>query len=151
MSTKLVRLKPYNPKRGCVIRRYTVYGFRFEETRGWYEVSGTVAAYLETIHQIPTDENSPKAFDVCSPKEAQVVENAERKATDEKARASEPNLAASPRVMSGSGDLTTADLRHEPEPEPEPETKPEKSEPKLEKTSPDPKPRSSKKKSGGRS
>jgi len=61
---KLVRLKPHDPKKGHVIRRYTAFAVRFEEARGWYKVSDEVAAYLSTVHQRPSDEDSPLAFDV---------------------------------------------------------------------------------------
>ena len=79
---KLVRLKPFDPKRGHVIRRYTAFSIRFEEARGWYKVADEVAAYLGTVHQVPGDEDSPLAFDVCSEEEAQRLETAEKKKTE---------------------------------------------------------------------
>ncbi len=107
---KLVRLKPHDPKKGHVIRRYTAFAIRFEEARGWYKVSDEVAAYLATVHQRPGDEDSPLAFDVCSDAEAPRIETAEKKKAEERARAAEPNVAA-PRDIESVGDLTTADLR----------------------------------------
>lgn len=107
---KLVRLKPHDPKKGHVIRRYTAFAIRFEEARGWYKVADEVAAYLATVHQRPNDEDSPLAFDVCSEEEAQRVETAERKKAEERARAAEPNVAAPYDVSARSPDLTTADL-----------------------------------------
>jgi len=107
---KLVRLKPYDPKRGHVIRRYTAFSIRFEEARGWYKVADEVAAYLATVHQVPGDEDSPLAFDVCTEEEAQSLETAEKKKAEERARAAEPNVAQPYDVSVRAGDLTTTDL-----------------------------------------
>lgn len=105
---KLVRLKPYDPKRGHVIRRYTVYSIRFEERRGWYRVEDEVAEYLKTVHQIYGDEYSPNAFDVCTEEEANQIDVEEKKKAEERARAGEPNIVR-PRDAT-SVDLSTADL-----------------------------------------
>ena len=107
---KLVRLKPHDPKKGHVIRRYTAFSIRFEEARGWYKVADEVATYLGTVHQVPGDEDSPLAFDVCTEEEAQRIEAAEKKKADERARAAEPNVAQPYDVSVRGGDLTTADL-----------------------------------------
>ena len=100
---KLVRIKPYDPKRGHVVRRYTVFSIRFDETRGWYRVADDVADYLGKVHQAPHDEDSPLVFDVCTEAEAHALEAAERKKAEERAKAAEPNVAT-------PYDLTTADL-----------------------------------------
>ncbi len=107
---KLVRLKPHDPKKGHVIQRYTAFSIRFEERRGWYKVSDEVAAYLATVHQLPGDEDSPLAFDVCSEEEAQRIEAAEKKKAEERARAAEPNVAQPYDVSAKGPDLSTADL-----------------------------------------
>jgi hypothetical protein len=107
---KLVRLKPHDPKKGHVIRRYTAFSIRFEEARGWYKVADEVASYLGTVHQVPGDEDSPLAFDVCTEEEAQRIETAEKKKAEERARAAEPNVAQPYDVSVRGGDLTTADL-----------------------------------------
>lgn len=107
---KLVRLKPHDPKKGHVIRRYTAFSIRFEEARGWYKVADEVAAYLATVHQVPGDEDAPLAFDVCSEEEAQRLETAEKKKAEERARAAEPNVAQPYDVSVRAGDMTTADL-----------------------------------------
>lgn len=107
---KLVRLKPYDPKKGHVIQRYTAFAIRFEEARGWYKVSDEVATYLATVHQVPGDEDSPLAFDVCTEDEAQRLEAAEKKKAEERARAAEPNVAQPYDVSVRAADLTTADL-----------------------------------------
>jgi len=114
---KLVRLKPYDPKKGHVIQRYTAFSIRFEERRGWYKVSDEVANYLSTVHQVPTDEDSPLAFDVCSEEEAQRIEAVEKRKAEERARAAEPNVAQPYDVSTKGGDLTTVDL---PQPQPRP-------------------------------
>jgi len=107
---KLIRIKPYDPKKGNVIRRYTAFGVRFEEARGWYKVSDEVAAYLGTVHQRPGDDDSPLAFDVCTEEEAQRLETSEKKKAEERARAAEPNVAQPHDVTVRPADLTTADL-----------------------------------------
>ena len=107
--SKLVRLKPHDPKKGHVIQRYTAFSTQFEERKGWYRVSDEIAAYLATIHQVPNDEDTPLAFDVCTDEEARNIEATEKKKAEERARAAEPNVAM-PRNVDG-GDLTTADLR----------------------------------------
>ncbi len=108
--SKLVRLKPHDPKRGHVIQRYTAFSTQFEEKKGWYRVSDEIAAYLGTVHQVPNDEDTPLAFDVCTEEEAKRLEAAEQKKAEERARAAEPNVAA-PHDIEPVGDLTTADLR----------------------------------------
>lgn len=76
--TMLARLKPYNKKKGCLIRRFTVFGVRFQEERGWYKVDDEVAAYLQTVHQDNNDPDSTMAFDVCTQDEAEAMESEEK-------------------------------------------------------------------------
>lgn len=108
---KLVRLKPFDAKRGHLIRRYTVFSSTFEEHKGWYRVSDDVAAYLATLHQVPNDADTPRAFDVCSQEEAEQIDLGEKKRAEERARALEPNAMAARDATAIGGDLTTADLR----------------------------------------
>ena len=70
METYLVRLKPYEPRRGVVLRRYSYRGIAFHEARGWYRVTKEVADYLRGVRQIAGDIHSAPAFDVCSEEEA---------------------------------------------------------------------------------
>lgn len=90
METLLVRLKPYDHRRGHVLRRYTYAGIKFQEERGWSRVDKPVADYLRTVRQVPGDSYSPLAFDVCTDEEAKTIDHAEadsakvkRSATDE--------------------------------------------------------------------
>ncbi len=108
---KLIRLKPLDAKKGHVICRYTAFSTTFEEHKGWYRVSNEVADYLATVHQVPNDEDTPLAFDVCTREEAQRIDVAEKKKAEERARAAEPNVATARDVTGVGGDLTTADLR----------------------------------------
>jgi hypothetical protein len=108
---KLIRLKPFDLKKGHIIRRYTVAGTTFEERKGWYRVSDHMAAYLATVHQVADDEDSPMAFDVCTQDDAKRIDAAEKKKAEERARAAEPNVATARDVTAIAGDLTTADLR----------------------------------------
>jgi hypothetical protein len=107
---KLIRLKPFDAKRGHLIQRFTAFSTTFEERKGWYRVADEVADYLATVNQVPNDDDTPLAFDVCTEEEAKRLEAAEKKKAEERARAAEPNVAT-PRVVTGGGDLTTADLR----------------------------------------
>lgn len=107
---KLVRLKPYDPKRGHVLRRYTAFGIRFDESRGWYRVSDEVAAYLAAVHEQPGLDYTPLAFDVCTEEEALTLEAREKKEQEERAIASAPNVATAHDVSARPADLTTADL-----------------------------------------
>ena len=99
----LARIKPYNPKRGHVLRRYVVWGIRFEERRGWYRVKERVAKYLKEVRTKSNDPDSPLAFDVMTQAEAENLEGQEKKAAIERAEAKSPNVA-------GATDLTTADI-----------------------------------------
>lgn len=113
---KLVRLKPYDPKRGHVLRRFTAFGVRFDEARGWYRVSDEVAAYVATVHEQPGFDYTPLAFDVCTEEEALALEIREKREQDERAIASAPNVATAQDVSSvkpptvSAGDLSTTDL-----------------------------------------
>jgi hypothetical protein len=111
---KLVRLKPLDAKKGHHIHRYTAFSTTFEEKKGWYRVSDEIAAYLATVHQVPNDEDTPLAFDVCTEDEAKGIEVAEKKKAEERARAAEPNVAMPHEIAPVGGDLTTADLAGEP-------------------------------------
>lgn len=73
----LVRLKPFNKKKGHVLRRYTYRGIRFQGARGWYRVTRDVADYLVRVFQVPGDEDSPQAFDVCTESEAKRIDKLE--------------------------------------------------------------------------
>lgn len=117
--SKLIRLRPLDAKKGHVIRRYTAFSMTFEEAKGWYRVSDEVAAYLQTVHQVPNDEDTPLAFDVCTEAEAKALELAEKKKAEERARAAEPNVAmprdvSSVGVATEAGDTRTAGRRQRP-------------------------------------
>ena|SRR5215831_7570470 len=108
--SKLVRLKPRDLKKGHIIRRYTAFSQTFDERRGWYLVSDEVASYLETVRQVPNDEDTPLAFDVCTEAEAKRLDDAERRKSEERARAVEPIATAPQESGPSKGDLTAADL-----------------------------------------
>lgn len=80
MSTYLVRLKPYDPRRGHLLQRFTYAGIKFHEARGWYRVEPDVAEYLRTVHQRPSDQHTPFAFDVCTDDEARALEQRDKEA-----------------------------------------------------------------------
>lgn len=80
MDTVLVRLKPYDPRRRHLLRRYTYRGLKFHEERGWYRVHCSVGDYLKTVRQVFGDVYSPLAFDVCTEDEAKALEGQEKEA-----------------------------------------------------------------------
>jgi hypothetical protein len=89
-KSMLVRLKPHDPKKGLLLKQYTYQGIRFQAGRGWYRVDGEVAAYLEEVHSVPGDEDTPLAFEVCTPDEARAMDEKDRKAARQVLPAEEP-------------------------------------------------------------
>jgi len=111
METMLVRLKPLDPRRGHVLRRYPYQGIKFHEERGWYRVAKAVADYLRSVHQQPADPHSPLAFDVCTEEEARAAEAKEKEAQNaRKTAAVDIKLS----VARPAGAVTTADLPEAP-------------------------------------
>lgn len=109
METMLVRLKSFDPRRGCVLRRFTYAGIKFHEERGWYRVDKTVADYLRGVRQVPADEVSQLAFDVCTEEEAKALDT--REESEAKVRKA---AADDVRLSPARGDLTTAELAKTP-------------------------------------
>ena len=107
MDTLLVRLKPFDPRRGHVLRRYTYAGIKFQEERGWYRVEKPVAEYLRAVREVPSDRHSPPAFDVCTEAEAKALEARESDAAKFK-RSATDDLKVVPARPAGS--LTSDDL-----------------------------------------
>ena len=114
METLLVRLKAYDPRRGHVLRRYTYAGIKFQPERGWYRVEKPVADYLRNVRQLPADEFSPLAFDVCTDAEAKALETTETEEATVKKSASDELKVVPARA---SGAVTTEDLPKTASPE----------------------------------
>lgn len=119
--SKFVRLKRFNGKQH-VLQRYTVFGIKFEESKGWYEVDDDVAAYLKTVKQVqdsPDAEFSADAFDVVDTLEqARELDEKERKKAERK-KAEDAERVRRPQAVQArgagrgrpsAGDLTTEDL-----------------------------------------
>jgi len=152
--SKYVRLKPYNPHLGQVLRRLSVGGRLFREEQGWYIVDDATAVMLSKFRQIEADPRSPAAFDIGTKREALVMEREERKARRIKARvqeaqamgrplgalaseasaldedaplpAPEPSNEVFDEVGHLDDDLEEEEGEPDPEPEPEPEPEPKK-------------------------
>jgi len=107
METLLVRLKPHDPRRGCVLQRYTYCGIKFHGERGWYRVEKAVADYLRSIRQIAGDEHSPPAFDVCTNDEAKDLDAREKEGAATRASATDDIKMSEAR---SGGAVTTEDL-----------------------------------------
>lgn len=98
-----VRIKPHNPRKGYRLRRYLVFGMKFEEEKGWYRINSAVnyggqqidvAAYLGEVRNSEIDEDSALAFDIATEAEAKAIDAREKKAREKKASAAEPNASA---------------------------------------------------------
>lgn len=63
-----VRLKPYNPRRGCYLRNYvdSRTGAKFSVEKGWYQVPRSLADRLGKVTQRSHDPDSPLAFEIMS-------------------------------------------------------------------------------------
>lgn len=120
MSSVLVRLKPYDRKRKQVVRQYTIFGMRFKESRGWYEVDKEVARMLEPLQQPATGDTPadlmPKLFDIMTHDGAAALEEAQRRRQEERAKAIRPHKMRATRTAKKavtkrkSNDLSTDDL-----------------------------------------
>ena len=87
MATKLVRLKPHNPGRGFPLKRFAYFGIVFDAEKGWYRVSEEIAQYLSTVHQVPNDSYSQKAFDICDVEEAKAIDSKEKAESENRRKA----------------------------------------------------------------
>lgn len=83
-ETMFVRIKPYNPRKGYVLRRVTVEGQRFDEDR-WYEVGAEFAARLEKLRQKDHKPESPPAFDVVTREQADEMDARRRREAERSA------------------------------------------------------------------
>ena len=107
METMLVRLKPYDRRRGHVLRTLTYRGMKFVGERGWYRVNRVTADELRTLHQVHGDPLSPRAFDVCTEEEALRMD-ADEAAANRPVRATDDVPLMAPKRAPDA--LTTADL-----------------------------------------
>ncbi len=107
MDTMLVRLKPYDPRRGFVLRRFTYAGIKFHEERGWYRVDKAVADYLRGVHEAPESDFTPLAFDVCTEEEAKAIDA--REESESRVRRT-PSEAVSFTAARAPGAVTSGDL-----------------------------------------
>lgn len=116
MDTLFVRLKPFDPRRGHLLRRYTYRGIKFQDERGWYHVPQDVGEYLRTVHQVSGDEHSPLAFDVGTEAEAKALDAKDKESSVHRRLASEAITLSLPREGAATADdtATSTDLPEEP-------------------------------------
>ncbi len=107
MKTLLVRLKPHDPRRGCVLRRYTYRGIKFDGQRGRYRVDKDVADYLREVRQVAGDAHSQLAFDVCTADEAKALDAREKEEAVARSAAGDDIKVSAAR---GEGTVTSDDL-----------------------------------------
>jgi|WetSurMetagenome_2_1015567.scaffolds.fasta_scaffold104444_1 hypothetical protein len=91
-DTLLVRLKPYNPKRGHTLQRYCYSNIIFRTDRGWYRVEAKLAAELRSVQQVHTNQDSAPAFDVCTEEEARAIDEREADAAETRKSAGKSNV-----------------------------------------------------------
>lgn len=106
-SKVLVRLKPYNPKRGFKLERVMFRGVKFLQDR-WYKVPAKHEPALKDMTQDPNDEDSQKAFDVVRTlAEAQEIVKKEKQRAARKAAKADSPLEV---TETSGGDLSINDL-----------------------------------------
>lgn len=127
MSTMLVRIKPYNPRRGHVLRRFTYAHprtgtrYRFDDSRGWYTVPTEVARVLEGVHSRYEDLDSPLAFDVCTKEQAIALDQRETVEEEPKAKPTRARSAVDAKPADDTAGKAPEPTKPEPEPEKDPE------------------------------
>ena len=104
---KFVRIRPYDKRRGQLVRRYVYGGFKFLGDHGWYEVDDEIAAYLKTVRTFPEDPDSKPVFDVSDQDGAKKIALAEYEETHPDRKITE--------AIAGAQKVTTADLVGVPE------------------------------------
>ena len=113
-----VRIRPYNKRRGQLVRRYVYGGVRFEVNLGWYQVDDVIAEYLKTVLTHQGDPDSKLVFDVSDKAGAEKIAHEEYEAANPERKISE--------ATAGVQKVTVADLKspvggNAPSPEPEQE------------------------------
>lgn len=109
-ATYWVRVKPYNPARGHVIKRYHAAGRMWHGGDGltqiphWVKVTEQLAKKLATFHQSDRDPYAPRIFDIVTEEKKRFIEKQE----DEIRRQIRGGVAinAMPDVSARSLDLT---------------------------------------------
>lgn len=99
----LVRLRPYNKRRGNVCRQYVLKGKVFKESKGWYLLpAGNLVEYLRSLCVDSSDPESAKMFDVMNKTEAEATDKREKLAARERAEANSPNAVENARAGRGT-------------------------------------------------
>lgn len=101
-----VRVKPYDPKKGHHVQRYTFRSVVYREDRGWYTIADEkLAQRLKKIRQDSENSNSPRVFDVCTRAEALAIQKREARMVRSKGKRTVQDLDED-----FSGTVTTDDL-----------------------------------------
>jgi hypothetical protein len=114
---KLVRVKPYAPKKGHLVRRIVYRSRLFRADRGWYEVDDAFAKELATLKQPDSSQyhgvNQP-VFDVTDLSGAEELDKQDvqqLKATPAAPYKVEPPPPPAPAKGQRRGEMSTAELR----------------------------------------
>lgn len=122
-----IRIKPFNPRRGHMLRRFCFKGKVFHVGR-WYKVSESFAQQVSEIHQKANDEDSPYAFDVATEQQARAIESKERaKEESERKKIDRAEVVSAQEIRDDSlrgGAVTTAALHAAEEVDDLPDVKP---------------------------
>ncbi len=101
---KVARLKPFNRRRGQLLRRYVFENFKFQCDR-WYVVPDDVAAHLSTVHSQPLyPDDSPLAFDIFDSREEAEAQHLREQEQEQEASVKNPQFV---------GALSTKDLKRD--------------------------------------
>jgi hypothetical protein len=129
-----VRLKPYDPGHGCVLRTYIDHrtGIKFYDPGKWIEIPASLRDWLGKARQVYADPASPPAFDFAKdPEEIETIEAEWKRIQEERRRRAGiqvkkvvKSYTAEDLRKGATGVMTTGDLQH-PEPEPALESLPE--------------------------
>lgn len=67
------RVRPFDPRRGFLCKRYVFKGFKFEAEKGWYKVSESLAADLKKCTQNPNAADPKPVFEIATKEEAEKI------------------------------------------------------------------------------
>lgn len=98
-----VRIRPYDKRRGQLVRRYVYGGVKFEVDKGWYQTDDVIAEYLKTVLTFPENPDSKPVFDVSDQIGAEKIAKEEYEAANPERKISE--------ATSGAQKVTVADLK----------------------------------------
>jgi hypothetical protein len=104
LLTRYIRVHPKQPQRGFRTSRFSIYGYMFQESEGWYRATFSEEQwdYLRNVRNSESNPDSPAVFQIADEAGRVAIETAERQAKIREITA----------PLQRTVDLTTTDLRH---------------------------------------